>query len=64
MGPAGDLLHAIGEGISGLVGGSIAAIAAGIGAMVRALQGALPGPLLPIVVGGLIVLFLVWLFRR
>jgi hypothetical protein len=64
MGPAGDLLHAIGEGISGLVGGSIAAIAAGIAAMVRALQSVLPGPLFPIVVGGVIVLFLVWLFRR
>ena len=64
MGPAGDLLHTIGEGISGLVGGSIAAIAAGIGAMVRALQGVLPGPLFPIVLGGVIVLFLVWLFRR
>jgi hypothetical protein len=64
MGPAGDLLHAIGEGISGLVGGSIAAIAAGIGAMVRALQGVLPGPLLPLVFGCVIVLVLVWLFRR
>jgi hypothetical protein len=64
MGPAGDLLHAIGEGISGLVGGSIAAIAAAIGTMVRALQSVLPGPLFPIVVGGVIVLFLVWLFRR
>jgi hypothetical protein len=64
MGPAGDLLHAIGEGISGLVGGSIAAIAAGIGTMVRALQQALPGPLLPIVIGGVIVLILVWLFRK
>jgi hypothetical protein len=64
MGPARDLLHAIGEGISGLVGGSIAAIAAGIGAMVRALQGMLPGPLFLILLGGLVVLFLVWLFRR
>jgi hypothetical protein len=64
MGPAGDLLHAIGEGISGLVGGSIAAIGAAIGTMVRALQAVLPGPLFPIVVGGLIVLFLVWLFRK
>ncbi len=64
MGPAGDLLHAIGEGISGLVGGSIAAIAAAVGTMVHALQMALPGPLFPIVVGGLIVLFLVWLFRK
>jgi hypothetical protein len=60
----GDLLHAIGEGISGLVGGSIAAIGTAIGTMVRALQGALPGPLLPIVIGGVIVLGLVWLFRR
>jgi hypothetical protein len=64
MGPAGDLLHAIGEGISGLVGGSIAAIAAAVGTMVRALQAALPGPLFPIVVGGVIVLFLMWLFRK
>lgn len=64
MGPAGDLLHAIGEGISGLVGGSIAAIGTAIGTMVRALQGVLPGPLFPIVLGAAIVLFLAWLFRR
>ncbi|HEV2006040.1 MAG TPA: hypothetical protein VGQ85_05435 [Candidatus Limnocylindrales bacterium] len=64
MGPAGDLLHTIGEGISGLVGDSIAVIAAAIGTIVRALQGVLPGPLFPLVVGGVIVLVLVWFFRR
>lgn len=62
--PGGDFIRAIGDGISGLVGGSIAAIAAGIGTMIRALQVALPGPLLPIVAGGVIVLFAWWLLRR
>jgi hypothetical protein len=64
MGAGGDLVHSVGEGISGLVAGSIAAVVAGIGTMIRFLQAALPGPLFPIVVGGVVVLFLVWLFRK
>jgi hypothetical protein len=64
MGPGGDLAKAIGEGISGLVAGSIAAISAGIGTMVGALQTVLPGPLFPIVVGGVIVLIAWWVLRR
>jgi len=62
--PGGDFVHGIADGISGLIGGSIAAIAAGIGTMVRALQAALPGPLFPLVVGGVIVLFVWWLLRK
>lgn len=64
MGPAGDLARSIGEGISGLVAGSISAIGAGVGSMVGALQTALPGPLFPIVVGGAIVLIAWWVLRR
>lgn len=64
MGPGGDLPRAIGDGISGLVGGSIAAIAAGIGVMVRQLQVWLPGPLFPLVVGGVAILFVWWLWRK
>jgi hypothetical protein len=64
MGPGGDLARAIGEGISGLVAGSIAAIGAGIATMVTALQAALPGPLFPIVIGGAIVLIAWWVLRR
>jgi hypothetical protein len=63
MGSAGDLLRAIGEGISGLVAGSLAAIGSGIGAIVGVLQAALPGPLFPIVIVGGLVLF-VWLVLR
>jgi uncharacterized membrane protein YeaQ/YmgE (transglycosylase-associated protein family) len=60
----GDFARTIGEGISGLVGGSVAAIASAIGTIVRTLQTSLPGPLFPLVVGAVIVLFLWWLFRR
>jgi len=60
----GDFARAIGEGISGLVGGSIAAISGAIGTMVGQLQVWLPGPLFPLVIGGVVVLFVWWLLRK
>jgi hypothetical protein len=64
MTPAGDLLSAVGAGISGLVGGSIAAIGYAVGMIVRSLQLALPGPLLPLALGRIVVLFAWWLLRK
>ena len=59
----GDFVRAIGEGISGLVGGSINALSVAFDTVVGALQGMLPGPLFPIsIVAAVIVLAL--LFKR
>jgi hypothetical protein len=60
----GAFVRTIGNGVSGLVGGAVGAIGAGIATMVTALQAALPGPLFPIVVVGTIVLFVWWLLRK
>jgi hypothetical protein len=59
----GDFAAAIGQGISGLVGGSLDALSNAFDSVVGAMQQALPGPLFPIVViAGFIVLAL--LFKR
>lgn len=59
----GDFVRAIGEGVSGLVGGSIDALSVAFDTVVGALQGMLPGPLFPIaIIGTIIVLAL--LFKR
>lgn len=59
----GDFVRAIGEGISGLVGGSIDALVVAFHTILGALQGALPGPLFPIaIIGAIVVLAL--LFKR
>lgn len=59
----GDFVRAIGEGISGLVGGSIDALVVAFNTVAGALQGMLPGPLFPIaIVGAIVVLAL--LFKR
>ena len=59
----GDFAAAIGQGIAGLVGGSIDALSAAFNGVVGALQAALPGPLFPIaIVVGIVVL--VVLFKR
>lgn len=60
----GAFVRSIGGGVAGLVGGAIGAIGDGIGTMIRALQGWLPGPLLPIVAIGLGGLFVWWLVRK
>jgi hypothetical protein len=59
----GDFVRAIGEGISGLVGGSIDALSAAFNTVVGALQAMLPGPLFPIAIVVTIVV-LALLFRR
>lgn len=59
----GDFVRSIGEGISGLVGGSIDALGAAFTTVVGALQGVLPGPLFPIAIVGTIVV-LALLFKR
>jgi len=59
----GDFVRAIGEGISGLVGGSIHALSVAFDSVVASLQVMLPGPWFPItMVGAAIVLVL--LFKR
>jgi hypothetical protein len=60
----GDFVGAIGRGIGGLVGGSIEALGRAFDTVVGDLQGMLPGPLFPIVIGGIVVVFLWWLFRK
>jgi hypothetical protein len=59
----GDFIRAIGEGISGLVGGSINALSVAFDTVVGTLQQMLPGPLFPIFLVG-VALVLVWLFKR
>ena len=59
----GDFVRAIGEGVSGLVGGSIDALVVGFNTIVGSLQQMLPGPLFPIFVVGFIVV-LALLFKR
>ena len=59
----GDFIDAIGQGVSGLVGGSINALRVAFDSIVGALQKMLPGPWFPIaIVAAIIVLAL--LFKR
>lgn len=60
----GDFVRAIGEGVGGLVGGSIDALVVAFNTIVGALQGMLPGPLFPMAVVGVIVLVFWWLFKK
>ncbi len=55
--------RAIGDGISGLVGGSLHAIGAALGGMVSALGSALPSGALP-VIGVAVALLIVWAVIR
>ena len=59
----GDFVRAIGEGVSGLVGGSINALSAAFDSVVGTLQQMLPGPLFPIFIIGFVIV-LALLFRR
>jgi hypothetical protein len=59
----GDFVAAIGQGVSGLVGGSIDALSAAFDSVVGQLQQMLPGPLFPAFLIGAAVLLVV-LFRR
>ena len=59
----GDFIDAIGQNVSGLVGGSINALSVAFGSIVGALQQMLPWPLFPIaIVAAIVVLAL--LFKR
>lgn len=60
----GDFVGAIGRGVSGLVGGSIDAISDGFDTIVGTLQAWLPGPLFPLVIGGIAVVTVWWLFKK
>ena len=60
----GDFVSAIGQGVSGLVGGSIDALVIAYNTIVASLQQALPGPLFPIVVIGVVGLVFWWLFKK
>lgn len=59
----GDFVAAIGQNVSGLVGGSIHALSVAFDSIIGALQQMLPGPLFPIaIVVAIVVLAL--LFKR
>ena len=60
----GDFVGAIGQGVGGLVGGSISALGVAFDSVVGALQVMLPGPLFPIAVAGVIGLLFWWLFKK
>ena len=60
----GAFIHTIGQGVAGLVGGAIGAIGDGIGTIVQAGERILPGPLFPIAVGAVVVLFVWWLLKK
>jgi hypothetical protein len=64
MGGVGDLTRTVADGISGLIGGAVAAIVDGISTVVAQLQAWLPGPLFPIVVGGAFLGLLIWTLRK
>jgi hypothetical protein len=60
----GDFVRAIGEGVSGLVGGSINALSQAFDTVVGTLQQLLPGPLFPIAVIGASLFVFWWLFKK
>jgi hypothetical protein len=60
----GDFVGAIGQGVGGLVGGSINALSVAFDSVVGALQVMLPGPLFPITVVAVIVVVAWWLFKK
>jgi hypothetical protein len=64
MGGVGDLTRQVGNGIAGLVSGAVNAFFQGIATIVAAGQQVLPGPWFFVVVGGLVVLLLVWTLRK
>jgi hypothetical protein len=59
----GDFIRSIGEGVSGLVGGSVHALSVAFDSVVGSLQAMLPGPLFPAFIVGFIVV-LALLFKR
>jgi hypothetical protein len=64
MGGVGDLTGRVANGIGGLIGGAVGALGDAVGAIVHQGQSILPGPLFPVVVGGLVVALLAWTLRK
>ncbi|HEX5451979.1 MAG TPA: hypothetical protein VFW86_06270 [Candidatus Limnocylindrales bacterium] len=60
----GDLTDRVANGVGGLIGGAVAALGDAVQAMVHAGQAALPGPLFPVVVGGLFLALVLWTIRK
>jgi len=60
----GDLVRTVGDGISGLIGGSINALVVAFNTIVAQLQAWLPGPLFPIAVIGTIGLAAWWFWKK
>ena len=59
----GDFVGAIGQNVSGLVGGSIHALSIAFDSVIAAWQAALPGPWFPISIV-VVIVALALLFRR
>jgi hypothetical protein len=59
-----DFVGSIAEGVGGLVGGSINALSGAFDTIVGTLSVWLPGPLLPLVVGGSVILVLWWFLKK
>jgi hypothetical protein len=60
----GDLARTVGDGVRGLIGGSIDALSNAFDTIVAQFQAWLPGPLLPIVVIGTVGLAAWWFWKR
>ena len=60
MDSVGNLLQSVAQGLTGMIAGAFRAVSIAVYGVFHALQTALPGPLLPIVVAGIIGL-VIWL---
>lgn len=58
------LLRSIGDGLTGMIGGALAAIESALTGMGNALASALPDGALPVLGVGLLVLIGIWLLKR
>lgn len=63
MEQVGTLLQSVAQGLAGLIAGAFRAVSLAVYGVFHALQTALPGPWLPIVVAGVIAL-VIWLRAR
>jgi hypothetical protein len=64
MGGVGDLTRTVADGVGGLLFGAVAALADAFWTIVNQLQGWLPGPLFPLVVGGAFLGLVLWTIRK
>lgn len=60
MDSVGNLLQSVAQGLTGMIAGAFRAVSLAVYGVFHALQTALPGPWLPIVVAGIIAL-VIWL---